>query len=78
MDSRNDPHPKLCAKLDYSDAVKWDFDCEPPVTGSWVKITKEKVTKRDDVLTMCEVMVIGARPGILLIIAVDLNCVAFM
>ena len=62
LESRNDSHPKLCEYIESNPYRRHDTYCEVPTKGSWVKIWKN-ANPTDDGLTLCEVMVIGAKTG---------------
>ena len=62
LESRNDSHPKLCEYIESNPHGRHDTYCEVPTKGSWVKIWKN-ANPTDDGLTLCEVMVIGAKTG---------------
>ena len=68
LKTRDVAMPELCGVAYMDINEKHDFHCAKPLQGAWVKIWKDKFGESHDVMTLCEVKVIGTRTGTLLFI----------
>ena len=65
LERLKNPQPKLCGFADIDRSRIHNFYCPSPLKGSWVKIWKDKIASADDMMTFCEVKVIGVKQGTL-------------